>query len=96
MSMVAQIAEFLGRIAAALERPGPPKEEIKQEPTKSVFTPKEAAKEMLLHPQTVMEWCREGKIAATKLRGKWLIPKKEIDRHLHRYEVINGKKKGGA
>jgi excisionase family DNA binding protein len=90
-----RFAEALERIAEVVERLGP-KEEVKEEPAERILTPKEAAKELHLHPQTVMDWCREGRITATKLGGKWLIPRSEVDRLLHRYEVINGKKKGGA
>ena len=61
-----------------------------------MLTPAEAAKEMRLNVQTVMAWCREGRIAATKLTGKWLIPREEVDRFLHRNRLINGQRKGGA
>ena len=90
-----RIADFLERIAEFVERLGP-KEEIKEEPIERMLTPEKASKKMFLHPQTVTEWCREGKITATKLGRKWLIPREEVERHLHAYEVKNGKKKGGA
>jgi excisionase family DNA binding protein len=90
-----KVAEAMVLIAEVIKRLGP-KEEMKEELHQRMLTPKEAAKELHLHPQTVMDWCREGRITATKLGGKWLIPRGEVDRLLHRYEVINGKKKGGA
>lgn len=90
-----QFTEVLSRIAEVVERLGP-KEEVKEEPIQRMLTPQEASKKMHLHVQTVMEWCRDGKITATKLGRKWLISKEEVDRHLHRYEVINGRKKGAA
>lgn len=90
-----RFAEALERIAEVVERLGP-KEEVKEEPIERMLTPEEASKKMLLHPQTVTEWCREGKITATKLGRKWLIPRAEVERHLHAYEVKNGKKKGGG
>lgn len=90
-----RFAEAMERIAQVVERLGP-KEEVKEEPIERMLTPEEASKKMLLHPQTVTEWCREGKIRATKLGRKWLIPREEVERQIHAYEVKNGKKKGGA
>lgn len=90
-----RFAEALERIAQVVERLGP-KEEVKEEPIQRMLTPREASKAMHLHVQTVMDWCREGKIRATKLGRKWLISKEEVGRQLHRYEIVNGKKKGGA
>lgn len=90
-----RIADFLERIAEFVERLGP-KEEVKEEPIERMLSPEKASKKMLLHPQTVTKWCRGGKITATKLGRKWLIPREEVERHIHAYEVKNGKKKGGA
>lgn len=90
-----RFAEALERIAEVVERLGP-KEGLKEEPIQRMLTPQEASKKMHLHPQTVMDWCREGKIRATKLGRKWLIPKEEVVRQIHAYEVKNGTKKGGV
>jgi len=75
------------------------------EPKSQMLTPEEAAKEMHLHVQTILAWCRKGKtLKGIKVGGnetngkggKWLIPREEIDRYLHERHVIHGKKKGGA
>jgi len=64
--MITVPADSFGRFAEAVERIAEmverliPKEEVK-EPRQRMLTPLEASKAMLLHPQTVMEWCREGK-----------------------------------
>ena len=69
-----------------------------QEPSedKQYLSPAEAAKIFRMNVQTVMAWCREGKLSASKPFGKWLISKEEVQRHLHRSRLINGKLKGGA
>ena len=69
-----------------------------------MLTPDEAAKEMRLHVQTVMAWCRTGKLKGIKIGGneingkggKWLIPRKEIDAYLHRDRLIKGPRKEGG
>lgn len=99
-----RFAEALERIAEVVERLGP-KEEVKEEPaTQRLLTPQEASKLLRLNVQTVMEWCRTGKLKGIKIGGneingrggKWLIPRDEIDAYLRRDRLINGTKKGGA
>jgi len=68
-----RLVEFVDRLAERVDQRFP-KEEVR-EPLQRILTPLEASKKMHLHPQTVMEWCREGRIKATKLGRKWLIPK---------------------
>jgi hypothetical protein len=80
------------------------KHQKESQPNQPMLSPAEAAKEMRLNVQTVMAWCRQGKIHAVKVGGskgggkggKWLIPREEIDRHLHRNRLIRGDRKGGA
>lgn len=69
-----------------------------QEPKKGpeVLLASEAAKILRMNVQSVMEWCRSGKLSASKNTGRWLIPKAEVDRLLHRNRLINGQPKGGA
>jgi len=90
-----RIAEAVVLIAQVLERLGP-KEEVKEEPIQRMLTPEEVSAILRLNVQTVMKWCREGRITATKCAGKWLIRREEVERYLHRNEIINGKKRGGA
>jgi len=59
------------------------------------LSPAEAAKRLRLNEQTLMKWCRTGEMQASKLGRKWLIRKTEIDRYLHRSQLINGKRKEG-
>lgn len=44
----------------------------------------ELAKTLRLHPATVQEWCRSGKVDAIKVEsgrfGRWLIEDSEVDR----------------
>ena len=69
-----------------------------------MLTPDEAATEMRLHVQTVMAWCRTGKLKGIKIGGneingkggKWLIPREEIDAYLHRDRLIKGPRKEGG
>lgn len=92
-----RFAEALERIAEVVERLGP-KEEVKEEPIQRTLTPQEASKILRLHVQTVMDWCRTGKLKGIKIGGnetngrggKWLIPRDEIDAYLRRDRLIKG------
>lgn len=69
-----------------------------QEPKKGpeVLFASEAAKILRMNVQSVMEWCRSGKLSASKNTGRWLIPKAEVERVIRRNRLIKGKPKGGA
>lgn len=54
-------------------------------------SPAEAAKVMRLNAQTVMEWCREGRLTASKVGRKWLIPLDAVTAEVRRQQVIGGK-----
>ena len=66
-----------------------------------MLTPKEASKILQISWQTVMEWCREGKIEAFKIGGnknngmggKWAIPREAIDAYLNKQRLIHGDKR---
>jgi excisionase family DNA binding protein len=98
-----RFADVLERIAEVVERLGP-KEEIKEEPNQRTLTPQEAAKILRLNVQTVLEWCRTGKLKGIKIGGneingrggKWLIPRDEIDAYLRRDRLIKGPRKEGG
>ncbi len=68
------------------------------------LTPAEAAEILRVHVQTVMEWCRDGKLEAFKSGGhpingkggKWVIPYESVDHYLRRHQLIHGRAKGGA
>ena len=78
--------------------------EPKEKPLPKMLTPIQASRELRLNIQTVMAWCREGKIQASKIGGnqgngkggKWLIPVEEVNRILRRQTFINGSRDGGA
>ena len=42
----------------------------------------EFAKEARLHPETVRDWLRTGRIRGTRVGSSWRIPAEEIDRVL--------------
>lgn len=92
MDTLSRQTDALNRIAEFLERLGP-KEDVKEKPIPEMLTPEKASKAMHQHVQTVTKWCRKGKIRATKLGRKWLIPKEEVDRHLRRDCLIKGPRK---
>lgn len=91
----------LARIATVAERWLELQEQAKaasatnvESPRPQVLTPAEVAAALRLHVQTVMRWCREGEIAATKIGRKWLVPRSEVDRQLTRYQLIHGRPRG--
>lgn len=71
---------------------------------RQMLTPKEASPLLNLHVQTVMAWCREGKLDAVKIGGnefngkggKYLIPREAIDAYLHKHRVIHGQRRRNA
>jgi excisionase family DNA binding protein len=69
-----------------------------QEPKRAALylTPAEAAQILRKNVQTVMEWCRDGKVSAVKVGRKWLIPEEDIQRLFRRTRLVDGKQKGGA
>jgi excisionase family DNA binding protein len=93
MSSINRLADL---VSTWLERALEEKHQKVEERQLRMLTPAEAAKALRLNVQTVMAWCRQGRISASKSTGKWLIPREEVDRLLRRYEIVNGKKKGGA
>lgn len=102
---VTQFADAVVRLAEVLERLGPKEKATEETPhLKEWLTPEEASTILRVHVQTVTAWCREGKLRASKnggneinrKGGKWVISRKEIERYLHRHQVIHGEQKGGA
>lgn len=71
---------------------------------KEWYTPEEASVLLRLHVQTVMKWCRDGTIEASKAGGnerngrggKWLIPRESINAYLHKQRVIHGQRRRNA
>lgn len=92
---LSRVVSALERIAEGMERANGMKGREDREPQRTL-TPAEFAKALRLHPQTAMAWCRDGRVAAAKVGGKWHIPKQEVDRHLRGYHLVNGKKRGGV
>jgi len=97
-SMIAinQEMEPFERIALGIERlievlvP----QEAPSSPAVERLSPLAAAKQMRLNEQTVMKWCREGRLVASKLGGKWLIPQESVDAFIRKCEVIHGRRGG--
>lgn len=100
----ARLATVAERYMDFLEREATANESEKGQQDERMLTPREASKILRLNAQTVMEWCRTGKlkgikIGGTKINGKggkWLIPREEIDAYLRRDRLINGPRNGGA
>ena len=108
-SPVNPLAEILGRLLPLLplaerwleKQVG--EAEVVPEPER-MLTPKEASVLLKLHVQTVMAWCREGKLDAVKIGGnkvngkggKFLIPREAIDAYIAQQRLIHGSRKGGA
>jgi len=80
-----RLDDAIGRL---LDRLGPA---ATPEPQRRVLTSEEAAEAMRLkNSQTVMRWCRQGRITGMKLGKKWLIPQESVDEYLRREILING------
>jgi len=66
---------------------------------KEFYDPTEAAELLGVRPQSIMKWCRQGKLQGHKIGGgrDWRIRRDAIERHLRRHQLINGQKgRGGA
>jgi excisionase family DNA binding protein len=81
-----RIAECVQRLIDAFA----PKETAAA-PVVRMHTPKEAAKVMRVHAQTVMKWCRDKKMGV-KAGRKWLISQEEVDRYLRGVVLTKGPK----
>jgi len=74
------------------------------QPEKEWYTPEEVAALFHLHVQTVMKWCREGKLKAEKIGGndangkggRYLISREAINAYLHEQRVIHGQRRRKA
>ena len=97
-SMIAinQAVEPFERIAQGIERLIEvlvPKEAPPIPAIKMLMTP-DAAKQMMVNEQTVMKWCREGRLLASKVGGQWLIPQESVNAFIRKCEVIHGRRGG--
>jgi excisionase family DNA binding protein len=80
------------------------KDEQEKPQSTDYLTPTEVSAILRVHVQTVMEWCRDGKLEAFKSGGnpingkggKWVIPRESVDHYLRRHQLIHGSRKGGA
>jgi len=91
------LAEILGRLLPLAEKWL--EKQIGEESDRSgaderMLTPMEASDRMHLNVQTVMKWCREGRLEAAKVGRKWLIPRESVDSYIRNYQVINGRDAG--
>jgi len=71
-----------------------PKEAVSPTQAPPMLVPAQAAAKMRLHEQTVMKWCRERRLQASKIGGKWLIPQESVDAFIRKCEVIHGRRGG--
>lgn len=54
-------------------------------------TPEEAARRLKMNIQTVMRWCREGRLTAFKVGRRWLIQRESVEAEMRKVEVIHGR-----
>ncbi len=95
--LLPMVEKWLEAQVGHLESEKPPKDQ-------RMLTPEEAAIRMHLNVQTVMTWCRDGKLEAYKIGGnktngrggKWLIPVEAVDAHFKGRHLIHGDKRGPA
>lgn len=76
------LAEILGVIRDSLQE--------MQGTQKAFYKPKEVAEILNVHVQTVMKWCREGKLAAIKSGRSWLIPHESVEAYVRSCRLIRG------
>ena len=79
---------FFDRLATVLERFAAPDGAGQKEPPQRMLTPEEAAEAMHLNSQTVMRWCREGRLSGSKVGRNWLVPREAIDAYIHRQRLV--------
>jgi excisionase family DNA binding protein len=109
MDMIAPtnpLKEILGRLLPLAERwlEKQVGEKVQVAGIEPTLTPKEAAPLLHLHVQTMMAWCRKGKLGAVKIGanklngkgGKYLIPRKAIDDYLREQRVLHGERRRKA
>ena len=102
------LAEILGRLATATERwvesQVASKEAEKPSGSPEYLTPEEVATILRLHVQTVLRWCREGRISASKhggnkasgKGGKYVIPREAVDAYIAQQTLIHGESRRPA
>lgn len=108
MEMIApttSLADILGRVATVaekwLEHRFSQEEGNKPTAEPKYLTPEEVATILRLNVQTVLKWCRNGKISATKLGGnevngkggKYLITRESVDAYIAQRTLIHGEKR---
>ena len=54
-------------------------------------TPEEAARRLKMNIQTVMRWCREGRLTAFKVGRRWLIQRESVEAEMRKVEMIHGR-----
>ena len=85
------VDRFFDRLATVLERFAAPDGAGQKEPPQRMLTPEEAAEAMHLNSQTVMRWCREGRLSGSKVGRNWLVPREAIDAYIHRQRLVYGR-----
>ena len=85
-----RIADGLDRLIEVLV----PKTAVSPTQAPQILTPTEAAEKMLLEKQTVTKWCREGRLQASKVGRKWIIPKESVEAYIRKNEVVHGRRGG--
>ncbi len=99
------LAEILGRLATVaekwLENAGGSHEANKPSAEPKYLTPEEVAAILRVHVQTVLKWCRQGRLGASKhggnevngKGGKYLILREAVDAYLRKQTLIHGERR---
>ena len=91
MEPLERIADGLDRLIEVLV---PKTAESSTPASPTMLAPTEAAERMRLNEQTVMKWCREGQLQASKVGRKWLISKESVEAYIRKNEVVHGRRGG--
>ncbi len=82
---------FFDRLVTVLERFVPPDGAGQRESQQRMLTSYEAAEAMHLNSQTVVKWCRAGKLTGSKVGRNWLVPREAVDAYVHRQRLVYGR-----
>ena len=87
-----RIADSIDRLAEALT----PRQEVALAQVQVTLTPQQVAKRVGVNVQTVMKWCRQGKMGRKEPGGhRWVISMGEVVQYEKSLALISGVVSGG-
>ncbi len=102
------LADVLGRLATVAEKllknTGGSQGGDKPSADPKYLTPQEVAEILRVNVQTVLKWCRQGNLEASKhggnkvngMGGKYVIPREAVDAYLRKQTLIHGERRRSA